>query len=487
MIALPLALCFILGITCFSLKRHLPAQRLLTVGGSFAVFLVCLAQFIQIYHHGTQQIAFGNWEPPFGIALRVDLLSAVLIVTSALVYFCGAIGSISAKISKAEARGYYPLFHFLMLGILGAFSTGDLFNLYVWFEVLLLASFFLVTAQGRQRAFGGGFKYVVINIVASLIFLSGIALVYSGSGTLNLWQLSQIHTTPLSPSLLLGVGVLSVAFLIKAAIFPFYFWLPAAYPLTATPIVAVFSGLLTKVGIYGLLRVLAPFLADMPYLFQPLLQVLALTSMVVGVLGALAQENMKGILAFHSVSQLGYILLAFTLNTEVGIAACVFYMVHHMLVKSNLFLVVSCIETREGNAAISKIGGLLRKSPFLAVMFAVPALSLAGIPPLMGFWAKVFTIQGLVEKRYFFAILVSLGVSLMTMMSMLKIWLGVFWKPAPVEGGAAPLFPRLHWIAIPLVVLMLATIALGLLSDQGFQIARQISTDVLREVGYENP
>ncbi|WP_413560845.1 complex I subunit 5 family protein [Bdellovibrio sp. HCB209] len=481
MIAIPLAICFLLGVLSFCLQKTLPWQRGLAVVGSLLVLVASLWQLDTVYAQGAQSLAFGNWQPPFGISFHVDLLSSVLIAVSSLVYFCGAVASVTAKIIKAELRGYYPLFHFLMLGILGAFSTGDLFNLYVWFEVLLLSSFFLVTAHGKQRAFAGGFKYALINILASLIFLTGVSLIYSGSGTLNLLQLKSLAGSLESSALFLGVSILTIAFLIKAAIFPFYFWLPASYPLTTTPVVAVFSGLLTKVGIYGLLRILAPFNETMPQSFIIALQILALASMIFGVFGALSQENMKGILAYHSASQLGYILLAFTLNTKLGIAACVFYMVHHMVVKTNLFLVVSAIETQEGSTLIAKVGGLLQKSPMLAVMFAIPALSLAGIPPLMGFWAKVFTIQGLFQNGKTIAVLISLAVSLLTLMSMLKIWVGVFWKPAPSEVSSQPLARSRKWIYLPLILLAAVSIFVGAFSQPGIEIAKQLAADVMNE------
>ncbi|WP_413576625.1 complex I subunit 5 family protein [Bdellovibrio sp. HCB290] len=479
MIAYPLLACFFLGVTSFFLKEHLRAQRILAVLGSFSVLMISALQAVVVFNAGSQHLSFGGWQPPYGISFHIDLLSAILICVSAFIYFCGTTASVAAKISKAELRGYYPLFHFLMFGIFGAFSTGDLFNLYVWFEVLLFSSFFLVTVNGKQRAFAGGFKYAAMNVLASLVFLSGVALIYSSTGTLSLLQLKSINAASASPTLLIGIGILSIAFLTKAAIFPFHFWLPASYPLTATPIVAVFSGLLTKVGVYGLLRVLAPFNDSMPLALSLALQLMALASMIFGVLGALSQDNMKGILAFHSISQLGYILLAFTLNTQLGIAACVFYMAHHMLVKTNLFLIVSSIETTEGSTAIAKVGGLLQKSPLLAVLFAIPALSLAGIPPLMGFWAKVFTIQGLLQNRSIAAVLISLAVSLLTMMSMLKIWLGVFWKPAPDETLPAKNSYMKNWVLLPLALLAAASILLGAFSGSGLAIVQQVATKIM--------
>lgn len=477
--AAPVALCFILALGSLLLKRNLKAQRWLAALGSFAVLGLCISIFIQVLESGPLVIAFGNWQPPFGITFRIDLLNAALLVVASLIYFTGVLVSVASMNLRAELRGYYPLFHFLILGILGAFSTGDLFNLYVWFEILLMSSFFLATLLRNKRAAQGGFKYAVLSVVSSFIFLGGVALIYSGAGTLNLDQLSKIASVP-NGAFPLGLGLLSFAFMIKAGLFPFYFWLPASYPHIVTPMAAVFSGLLTKVGLYGLVRVLAPHLAHLDMSLTFMIQGLALMSMLLGVLGAISQDNMKGILSFHIISQVGYITLSMAMGTNTGLAACIYYLLHHMVVKTNLFFVVSYIETREGQIQVSKVGGLLKRDPLLAVLFAVPALSLAGIPPLSGFWAKVFSLQALLESKEVLGVFFSLFVSLLTMMSMLKIWLGAFLKPSSV-AFIRPKAPRWKWFLVPLILLNLWTVIMGLYSDQAFGLAKQISSELLHK------
>lgn len=474
---LPVALCLILALSSLLLRNSLKAQRMLASVGSFTVLGFSVFIFYQVWSSGPLLLAFGNWQPPFGITFRIDLLSAALLVVSSLIYFSGVLVSIGSLNLRVEVRGYYPLFHFLMLGILGSFSTGDLFNLYVWFEILLMSSFFLATLLKNKNATQGGFKYTILSVISSFIFLGGVALIYSGTGTLNLDQLSKISSSVPASAFPVGLGLLSFAFMIKAGLFPFYFWLPASYPYVVTPMAAVFSGLLTKVGLYGLVRILAPHLPLLDSSLAFLIQALALISMLLGVLGAISQDNMKGILSFHIISQVGYIALALALGTGVGLAACIYYLLHHMVVKTNLFFVVSYIESREKRNQVSKIGGLLDRDPLLAILFAIPALSLAGIPPLSGFWAKVFALNALLASKEVLGVLFSLAVSLLTMISMLKIWLGAFLKPSPhFHGNPKP--ARWLWFIVPLILLNLWTVVMGLYSNQAFEVAQKISREL---------
>lgn len=462
MIFLPVLLSLMTALFCVLAGRRLRWVRILSMMGSVLVLGVSVFIFYQVLTLGPLRLQFGNWQQPFGISFYLDLLGSALVLISSLLGFCGLLASLVTVSPKLEMRGYHSLFHFLMAGILGAFSTGDLFNLYVWFEVLLVASFFLSILLKRKDSFGGSFKYAVLSILSSFIFLVGVALVYSAAGSLDLAYLQQIPEASRPFPFLLGLAAVGVAFLIKAGLFPFYFWLPAAYPPGFTAIVAVFSGLLTKVGIYGLLRFLAPFGDLGSPIFQYSVYVLALLSMVLGVLGALSQDNIKGILSFHIVSQVGYIALALSLGTEFGLAAAIFYLIHHMVVKTNLFLAAAYIEQRGQGLKVSRLGGLWQSETFLSVMFLFSALSLVGVPPLSGFWAKVFTLQAALNNQDYVALVLCLIVSLFTLMSMLKIWLGAFFQPASQGAVAVDYRPSRRWLFVPLVILNMWTVLVGL-------------------------
>ncbi|MEN0058157.1 MAG: proton-conducting transporter membrane subunit, partial [Bdellovibrio sp.] len=432
-----------------------------------------------------QTMQLGNWPQTVGVTFSVDLLSATLILVSSVVGLCGLMATLGFSSKKEELRGLHCFYHFMMTGVLGAFTTSDIFNLYVWFEVLLVASFILVGLSRKKNSWAGDYKYSVLSIVGSFLFLLGIALLYSAAGsldfaTLHRW-LSQ-HSSTLSAQL--GGGLLLIAFAVKAGVVPFHFWLPASYPATWGPVVAVFSGLLTKVGIYALIRIFvsSPWMNDS--VAWNVLRVLALASMVIGVLGAFSKYNIQSILSFHIISQVGYIVLAFTFSSEAGIVAGLFYLFHHIIVKTNLFFCANYIEAHHGTPDIRKVGGFLRHGPFPAILFAISALSLIGIPPLSGFWAKVFTLQAALNSHDITAFILCLIVSLITLLSMLKVWIEVFWKPQPEnsEPPASPASARL--LLFPMTLLCVWTLAIGLSAPFIYSLAQRIQ-EQLQTGGYE--
>lgn len=479
MIVAPIFISLLTALLTLWNKEHLRWVRSLSLIGSVSCFGVAVNIVATVLMAGPQQIHFGGWPPPFAISFYIDTLSALLLLVSSLIALCGTVASIATVSLRWEYKGYYTLYHFLMMGIFGAFSTGDLFNLYVWFEVLLMSSFFLVSLTKHKTSILGGFKYAVINIVSSLCFLMGLAFVYAAVGTLDMRHLNElILIEGQSGVFIIGISLLVVAFSIKAGLFPFYFWLPASYPAALTAIAAVFSGLLTKVGVYALLRILIPLTGGESHAILPYLYFMALVSMVLGVLGALAQDNIKGILSFHIVSQVGYIVLCFSLGSVLGVAASVFYLLHHIVVKTNLFLSVAYIEKVGGSVNIARLGSLWQKDAFIAVMFVISALSLIGIPPLSGFWAKVFTLQSAMAQEKILAVVLCLVVSLFTLMSMLKIWLNVFWKPyqTPEPQFSAS---RFKWLIVPLVILNIWTLSVGLASAQVFELAERVAIELV--------
>ncbi|WP_347359003.1 proton-conducting transporter membrane subunit [Bdellovibrio sp.] len=480
MIAAPVLISFVFALITLLLRRHSVGLRAVSLLGTALSLMIAVWILITVWEQGPQRMQIGNWPAPFGISFDVGMLGALMIAGSALVAFCGQWAMQSLLGRRWEILGIYSLYHFLMMGVYGSFATGDLFNLYVWFEVLLAASFFLVALSRHRSSATGSFKYAVISILSSVAFLFGISFVYASVGSLDLSdiiQQQQLHGQSLS--MIMGLSFLVLAFLVKAAVFPFFFWLPASYPVTLTPVAAVFSGFLTKVGLYSLLRILSPVVAfgDSTKLL-PVMYGLALASMVLGVLGALSRDNMKGILAFHGTSQMGYILLGLSLGGQAGIVACVFYLLHHMMVKTNLFLSVAYMEKVGGTSMVSESGGLWAARPWLAGLFAMSALSLIGVPPFSGFWAKVLTLQAALGEQRWAGVLLCLGVSLFTLMSMLKIWNGVFWKRAPrdlPEKDSA----RVRWLVVPLVILNISILAIGLGYPQVRLAAEKVAQELL--------
>jgi multicomponent Na+:H+ antiporter subunit D len=374
-----------------------------------------------------------------------------------------------------SARGYYALLQTLTGGICGAFLTGDLFNLYVWFEVMLMASFGLLVLGQDRSQLDGGVKYVVINLFSTLLMLTGIGLLYGLTGTLNMADLHLKVQSIGDRGLVTAIAMLFMgAFGIKSALFPLFFWLPASYHTPPVPVSAIFSGLLTKVGVYALIRMFTlVFDLNIAYSHTVLLSIAALT-MITGVLGAAAHNELRRILSFHIISQVGYMVLGLALNSSLALAGAVFYLIHHIIVKANLFLVSGLVRQVGGAFELPRLGGIYKSHGWIALLFFIPAFSLAGFPPLSGFWAKMILIRASLEIGHYFVAVIAAVVGLFTVYSMTKIWGEAFWKPDPAAGGSvetAKIERPSAWMVAPVAGLALLTVVIGLGVEPFFKIA----------------
>lgn len=472
----------ILGLLSLRYRRiHLA----ISVFGSVALLLASIVLFRTVWQEGVLAASLGNWPAPFGITFVVDHLSALMVVITAitgLAVTIYALGSISAE---RQRGGFYALLNVLLVGVNGSFVTGDLFNLYVWFEVMLIASFALLVLGGEKRQLRGGIQYVLINLVSSASLLIAIALTYGLTGSLNMadvaMRLGQVERT----GLVTAVAMLfMVAFGIKAALFPLFFWLPVSYHTAPPAVAAVFAGLLTKVGVYALVRTFTLlFVHDVGYTHQILLVAAGLT-MLTGVLGAAIQYDIRKILGFHIISQIGYMVMGLALYTRLALVGAVFYIAHHIIVKANLFLVGGVIERTAGSFDLNKIGGLYRNRPGLALLFLIPAFSLAGFPPLSGFWAKMIVIKASLDAGSYVIAGVALVVSALTIFSMTKIWALGFWKRHP-DGDEAIVEPRrLGLMIAPIASLAVLTVLIGLLPESVYQLADRAAGELLDRSAY---
>lgn len=410
---------------------------------------------------GRQITQAGDWPIPFGIALVADGLSAIMLSVSALLMLATVIYSFNSLDETYERFFYYPLLLLLLLGVSGAFLTGDLFNLYVWFEVLLMASFGLLTLGGSRGQLEGGLKYVVLNLLGSTSFLAGCGLIYGVAGTLNMAHLSERLATVQSPGLVTAIACLFLfAYGSKAAIVPIFFWLPTSYHTPPVAVTAIFSGLMTKVGAYSLYRVLGLIFQNELFTLSPLLLLLAGLTMVLGVLGAVAQVNIRRILSFHIISQIGYTIMGLGLASVLGLAAGILFTAHVMIVKTALFFIGGAAEQIYGTGDLKKMGGLAKREPLLATLWLLGILSLAGIPPLSGFFGKLALLQAGVVQQQYLITAVAAGVSILTFFSMLKIWNEVFWKKSYEDISA---LPRVKLgLLLPGALLVLASVVMGL-------------------------
>jgi multicomponent Na+:H+ antiporter subunit D len=414
-------------------------QRALAIAATGATLAAALWLLARVADAGILATRLGNWPAPFAIVLVADLFAAIMAVLGALIGLAVAVYSPATVDAARERFGYYPLLLVVITGVEGAFLTGDLFNLYVCFEIMLMASFVLLALGGERAQLEGSIKYVSLNLLSSTLFLSAVGLLYSLTGSLNMADLSLRVAAFGSHGLVTAVAVLfAIAFGIKAAAFPLFFWLPASYHTPPPAVAALFAGLLTKVGVYALVRVFTLVFIGDTAATHGLILWGAVLSMVSGVLGAAAQNDMRRILSFHIVSQIGYMLVGLGLATPAALAGTVFYLVHHIVVKTNLFLVSGAVRALRGTEHLSRLGGFSRERPWLALAFLVPALSLAGIPPLSGFWAKLLLVRAALQGEHHVVVAALLGVGLLTLFSMTKIWAEVFWKAAPERAAVAP-------------------------------------------------
>jgi multicomponent Na+:H+ antiporter subunit D len=441
LVPLPVLLPLLAAALTLILGHHPTAQRIVSIGALVGVVGVAATLAVGAEREGPQAVWIGAWPEPLGIALVADRLAALMLLISALVTLGVLIYSVGQGMTddteSAPLSVFHPSFLVLVAGVANAFLAADLFNLFVSFEMLLFASYVLLTLGGTESRVRAGTIYVVVNILSSMLFLIGIAAIYAATGTLNLAQLSgRLAELPDSVVLVIQLLLLTT-FSIKAAVFPLSFWLPDSYPTAPAPVTAVFAGLLTKVGIYAMLRVQTLLFPDSP-LTEPLM-VAALLTMVVGILGAVSQSDLKRVLSFTLVSHIGYMVLGIALATQAGVSGAIFYVVHHITIQTTLFLVAGLVEHRTGSTSLLRIGGLARLSPLIGVMFFVPAMNLAGIPPMSGFLGKVGLAGAAIgtgTPLAYLLVAAAMVTSLLTLYAVAKTWSLAFWR-TPREAHEA--------------------------------------------------
>ncbi|MGB3407323.1 MAG: Na+/H+ antiporter subunit D [Jannaschia sp.] len=486
LLPLPLILPFATAVLAFLFRRNREG-RWISVLGSAAMLLAGILLLMRVLAEGPIAAQMGEWPAPFGITLVADTLSAVMVVITGITALAVSIYAVTDITDEMEELGYHALFQVLIAGVTGSFLTGDLFNLYVWFEVMLISSFGLLVLGGKRVQLDAGIKYVTINLISTVLFLSGIGLLYGTTGTLNLADLSRVVPTVDSGLMTVIAMMFMVGFGVKAAVFPLFFWLPASYHTPSFAVSAVFAGLLTKVGVYAMIRIFTlVFTQDVAFTHTILLWV-ACATMVTGVLGAAAQTDFRRILSFHIVSQIGYMVLGLALMTPLAMAGAVFYLVHHIIVKANLFLVAGVANRIAGGTELGRIGSLYKGAPFLAFLFLIPAFSLAGFPPLSGFWAKYVLVRASMDLQMWVVAFIALAVGLMTIYSMTKIWGQAFWKPHP--NGMIPTLASLTvgervTLLVPIAMLATMTVLIGLFPEPFVLIAERAAAELLDPTAY---
>lgn len=456
----------------------------------FATINLLLTSYIliQVNKSGMLKAQMGTWQAPFGITLVADRFSAFMLFISAIIYLAVTIYSVQS-VDKQRLKNNYFLFAFgILMGVNGSFLAGDIFNLYVWFEVMLMASFILISFGGERAQLEGAIKYLILNLISSFFFVAGIGILYGKMGSLNMADLAQkFSQTGAFPSLFEPSLVLFVVgFAIKGALFPFFFWLPASYHTPPPAVTALFAGLLTKVGIYSLIRIYTLFLYHYDYFWNPIIMWLGILSMVIGVITATSQYDFRKILSFHIISQVGYVVIGLAFFTISGLAAAIFFLGHNMISKTNTFLVAGWVHKEKNTLNLKVLGEMFTKNTLWGVLFFISAFSLAGLPPLSGFAAKYLIIKAGIEADKTGIALVALFVGLFTLFSMIKIWLEVFWKNAPKdENEETPEKPKSYpFMLTGSIMLAVSIIVMGIFAGPIYTFCEEAARNLLNVQEY---
>jgi multicomponent Na+:H+ antiporter subunit D len=481
LLVLPIVLPLVTAAVALAAWQSVRVQRVVTVVGAAALLVAAMLLLRAVAEAGVLAAQAGGWPAPFGITIVADLFSALMVTLAAVVGCAIAMFSVMSTSETEERLGYYPLLNILMMGICGAFLTGDIFDLYVWFEVMLMSSFVLLAMGGSREQTEGAFKYVTINLVASAVFLTALGLLYPMTGTLNMADLAGVMDT-LPPARVTILAMLFlVAFGIKAALFPLYAWLPASYHTPPAATAAIFAALLTKVGVYSLVRVFTLlFVQDVDYTHTIIL-VLSGCTMVAGVLGALVQQDMRRVFSFLLISHIGYITMGLGLFTPLALTGAIVYTAHHIIVKAVLFLTAGVVARASGTYDMDRLGGLYVSQPALAVLFLVGGLALSGIPPLSGFFPKVALMQAALETERYTLAGIAVLAGILTLYAVMRVWAEVFWKPSP----AAPRPPvSISRTLLPVAALCVCTVAMGVLAEPLFSLAGRAAGQLLGRTEY---
>ncbi|MDR2944335.1 MAG: NADH-quinone oxidoreductase subunit M [Methanosarcinales archaeon] len=505
-VMMPIAVGLLMAPVMLFLRNKPKTQKVTAMIASALLLVFASVLFWTVYQDGIQTYDIGEFGK-YGIVLVGDMLSALLVLLTAFIGLSVLIYSFDYIEKQSLSTSYYPLYFLLLAGIFGIFLTGDLFNLFVFFEIMLLASTGLIMANEKLNVtdsahkLEAAYKYVIFGTIGSFVMLIAIVAIYASVGSLNMADLAAkiqfIAETGPIPWTIIGAALLFiVVFGSKAALVPFQFWLPDVHPTAPTPISAILSGLLIKVGVYSILRVQFLILYPAKDFFLPILMFFSLITIAVGAISAMGQTDLKRVLAYSSVSQIGYILLGLSFGTTAAIAASVMYLVSHAISKSMLFLIAGGIIHETHTRDLRKMGGLITVLPFFSMAFLLGAMSIAGFPPMSGFISKFALFQSAVSGEFWLQLLIALLMAVVTIFYMFRTWIAVFWGEnkgslktdagTSVSNTGGPL--KKHHISLeivlPIAVLCAAMILLGLYPEPLYEISNMIAIQILDPTAY---
>lgn len=460
LVILPVIIPLLIGLILVVFSRQIRLHYYMCLLATLSISMIAILLMKQVVIDGPQTLQLGNWAAPFGISLVADMFALILVLVTGIVVTCCLLYAFVSIGRDRELQYFYPLVLFLLTGINGCFLTGDIFNLFVFFEVTLVASYVLISLGGERLQLRESIKYIIVNLISSFLFLLAIAYLYAMLGTLNMAHLSLRVAEAGQVGLFVPVAILFlIVFSIKAGLFLFY-WLPGSYSAPPTVIAAIFGALLTKVGIYAIIRIFSLIFYQEPQITHLLIGILAGLTMVLGAIGAVAYWDIKRILTYNVIVSVGLILAGFAAFNQAGLTGSVYYLIHDIIVKALIFLGGGTIIYITGTSKIREISGLIQLHPQLGWMFFIAALSISGIPPLSGFVGKLFITMGTFQSDYFWLGGIGLLTSLMVLYSVMKIFMGCFWGNTDLTQEAEQ--GSTHGMLFPIGILTALTILLGL-------------------------
>lgn len=487
----PLLLQLLLSILLMFAWFRIDLQRIISIVGSVCGVVLSSILLYHVLTDGTLTVQAGSWKAPFGISFVADAFSSTMVLLTSIAGLAVSCFS-AASIVPARLRfGYFPIYHFLLLGLTGAFLTGDIFNLYVWFEIIIISSFVLITLGGEKPQIEGAVKYFTLNIIASVIFLTAIAVLYGLTGSLNMADLAVLVPKVHNQGLIEVAGVLFlIAFGIKSAVFPLYFWLPASYHTPPSAVSAIFGGLLTKVGVYALIRIFTLIFFKDQFL-QDVILIIAVLTLFSGALGALVQNNIRKVFSYLIICHIGFMMAGLGMFTKIAIAGAIFYLINDIILKTNIFLVTGLIYRIKGSHSIKKLGGFYDHYPKLSLLFLISLVSMIGIPPFSGFWTKISLLLASFQSKEYIVMGAIIFGSLLTLIILAKLWSDVFWKKDQnlPKRKSFPYFDDLKTVrkaqlVAPVIFLTCVTLYIGFGAESIGQLSQKISDNLMNPQQY---
>ncbi|MGF7007429.1 Na+/H+ antiporter subunit D [Aminobacter sp. BE322] len=463
LVVAPVLVPIVCGAILLMIRHNVRWHALVAVAALAAMVAANIALLTRVLGEGPVSMTMGSWLPPFGISFTVDALGAMFSLTASFVALACCAYSVLDIDATGRRYGFYPFLLLMMAGVSGAFLTGDMFNLYVWFEVFLISSFGLLILGSEKPQIDGATKYAILNLVGTTLFLIATGYLYGTFGTLNMADLAaRAGQADAAAPLTTLASLFLLAFCMKAAAFPVNFWLPASYHTPPVITGALFGGLLTKVGIYALLRTMLTIFAVERAELAGVIGWIAVATMLVGALGALAQSDIRRISGFLVISGVGVMLAGIALGTERGLSGTIFYAVHSMISLSALYLLGGLMRQRGGSFSLRSLSGLYAASPFLTLLAMVISLAVAGLPPGSGLWPKVMLVRAALDGGEWplaFAVLLS---GFLATIALGRVFILAFWRADTVPAGGRPAEAPGQAAASRLGVVTIALLALAM-------------------------